>query len=419
MEVVIEILADAEKAGIVTGGKDRKGNYAYVVIDSSSLITIIVRPTGRATLVVNGESTDFDLQDEEGQGMAELFTNIAQSLQDDNLDDKSQRLLDIMQSGVEDDSEDEEDDSEESEDSEEEEDDSEEDTSGDVDQLDDSDEEDSEEEASTEDNELALMVDFREDIIKDMIESAADNPTPFYIEQFSHILGINNKNENAGGKSAVFYTGMSLGVDTQGRRLNVSAYYGTGKAGASKEFQKSGKRGADVVAEYATMLKRFAKSNGQDFTKTLKLLDALKTEIASNADISKIRETCAEIAKQSSDASHITKNGRQFVFEQPVVAYTIGYEINNNNPEVYVRAKSQGRERQLARFKADYMVTVAAGFAELASKLGGASAPRGLLYKGTNRDFSLVLMKMATNLGYEGKTVAQTKVFAEGVELNA
>jgi hypothetical protein len=104
MEVILEILALAEKQGIITGGKDKRGNYAYVVIDSSTLITIIVRPGGRVTVIVDGEEQNFDSNDEED--FVNIFEAIAQALNDDNLDDKSEALIQIIEDGLSDGEED-------------------------------------------------------------------------------------------------------------------------------------------------------------------------------------------------------------------------------------------------------------------------------------------------------------------------
>jgi hypothetical protein len=147
MEVILEILALAEKQGIITGGKDRQGNYAYIVIDSSSLITIIVRPGGRVTLVVSGEETNFDSNDEEE--FIGMFEALAEALNEDNLDAKSDALIKIIESDMFDGEEDTEEDGDEEEDSEDEESD-EDDDSAEAEDDDNSDEEESDDEEEEE-----------------------------------------------------------------------------------------------------------------------------------------------------------------------------------------------------------------------------------------------------------------------------
>ena len=96
MDYIIELLNMAEKYGILTGGTDQDGNAAFVVIDSSSVITVTVRPGGRATVIVAGEEENFDLSDETGEGAVAFFEALSQALTEDNLDHKSAKLIDLL-----------------------------------------------------------------------------------------------------------------------------------------------------------------------------------------------------------------------------------------------------------------------------------------------------------------------------------
>lgn len=158
---IVALLNLAEKHGILTGGTDSEGNAAYVVIDSTSIITVTIRPGGRATLIVGGEETNYDLSDEEPDEAIAFFEALSQALVEDNLDHKSAKLGKVMDEfndmlADEDDSEEDEseDDSEEDEEDEEYDDEDSEEESDDEDSEDFADEEDEEDDSEEdEDNE--------------------------------------------------------------------------------------------------------------------------------------------------------------------------------------------------------------------------------------------------------------------------
>lgn len=218
-ELIIELLNMAEKHGILTGGTDDDGNAAYVVIDSSNMITVTVRPGGRATIIIGGEEENFDLSDEENEtAIGDFMGSLVQALVEDNLDHKSSKLINLLEefsNSLEeegedeeqtDDGEDEEEDSEEDEtDSEDDETDSEDDEAIDEEEdpapkkrgklfgkkskkADDEDTSDDDEEASLSQSELALMVEHADDIIKRMVETAGDEPEVFDADRFNQAV---------------------------------------------------------------------------------------------------------------------------------------------------------------------------------------------------------------------------------------
>src|ERR1700740_2029246 len=96
MDEIIEILTRAAKQGLMTGGADKDGNYAYVVMDGTDPITITIRPSGRATILRGKEEPlDFDIDASDSSGAVEFVTALGKQLIADNLDHKAVQLGDI------------------------------------------------------------------------------------------------------------------------------------------------------------------------------------------------------------------------------------------------------------------------------------------------------------------------------------
>jgi hypothetical protein len=98
MELCLAIMLAAKKAGILAGGDGKDGTHVYTVVDARDPVTVVIRPTGRATLstVESDKEHHFTLNDEDD--VASLFETLAKMLIEENLDTKANRLLKIIES---------------------------------------------------------------------------------------------------------------------------------------------------------------------------------------------------------------------------------------------------------------------------------------------------------------------------------
>ncbi len=424
MEFLISFLQACEEAGIFTGGSDPGGSYAFVVIDSKSDITIIVRPTGRITLTVDGEIEDFHAEaDEQEDGEASdnnlsaFFSSFTEALVNDNLDSKAQKLLEIVDqlddSPDEDSTEDdqEESDVEDDEDYAEEEDedlDEVEEASGKVRSLapkDDDQEEFSNTELSA--DELSLLVDNAPLLIDDMIEMAARGSlAKFDVKRFNSVVGIKGK------KGIITYhTGAALTLKFN----KTGSLTSTLTSGTKEKRAKEGTPTARLIEEYQNFVRRYGKTNNVDVTKIVVCLDNLRANIEDAKPREHIEQSIVDLAYVAG-ASRVGVNAAQLRLNRPItinygrVAYVITVEAKAEGSKVSIKAVGPTFAKNLLDIKAQYTVSVAAGFAQLAAKLGSEAYPNGIFLGKRDGRFSNLLMRWAIKLGYRSEEDTRAKL---------
>lgn len=447
MEFIISILQACEDLGVITGGSDSDGNYAFVVIDSTSDITIIVRPTGRITLSVGGEKQDFDgnieinddneeNSDEDYNSLSEFISAFTQALIDDNLDTKASLLMNVLDGmgevfdAVSADDETDEEDTSEDDTSDEEYDDSEDDVTDDssdeeyddedVEEAasskiielcnkDDEDEEFSSKELSS--HELDILIDNAPALIDDMIETAARGKIePFNIRKFSKVVGIKSSSKN----SVSYHTGAQVAIRLS-KDDNVIVELKAGNA--KSKVAKGGTASANLLKVYRTYVDKYAKLNKANVTKQLAMLDRLIDAINNMASRSDLLDAITELTNAAGSngvprtRAMMTTNSAAYVITSSVT-YDISYAFDAglNEYKVEITATTGARIYKLLCIPAKNMVAVAAGFAKLATQMGNPAYPNGIFPAKRDGRFSNLLMRMAIKLGYRSEEDSRQKL---------
>ena len=407
-ELLIELLNMAEKHGILTGGTDDDGNAAYVVIDSGSNITVIVRPGGRAQVIVDGEESNFDITDEEADGIGDFIEALAQALVEDNLDHKTDKLTKLFEEftqSLDDEEGDEDEESDEDEDEEDDEDVDLEDDDGEVIEDDVAEDEDEDEDDSDEEEKPKLKM------------KKKGKGKPFGKKKS---MGDEDNNEDEGGdeEAAVEVAHSDIVINQTLLPLGFKVTYDAAVDETAVDryvvIASDTREKTDFVIETPGEYFNVKRGNEELYSGTNARTAAVTIAMAIDPDY-ETPLTESEVAVAIDTADYIINNMVELAGEEPEafdmeritaaleeVALGDGYSVVKEEGEEEVAKVTVGGK--VYNVPAEFMVPTAAVFAKLASEA-------------TNQEVAHKMMRLALKLGFNGKAAREEAALDRQVEV--